>query len=113
MTRQYDGKTLTLGERKYEMPFEIRQLLEAGPLAFVLLSVPGGSDEVRNVYGYRGTEEAWQVESLDEKYPARKNLPFESIRLTEEGLLGNDFYGRRYLIEPETGKILGQLSSAK
>ena len=113
MTRQYDRETLILGDRKFEMPFEIRQLIEADLLTFVLLSVPGSSDEVRNVYGYRGTEEIWQVESLNEKYPGRKNLPFESIRLTEDGLLGSDFYGRRYLIEPETGTIVAQLSSAR
>ena len=113
MIRQHDGNLLTIGGASYEMPFRIRQVIEEGNMTFVLLSVPAGDQETRNVYGFCGTEKIWRVESLEDKYPDRKNLPFEDIRLAGEGLLGRDFYGRQYLIDLMTGTIIGQAPSVK
>ncbi len=113
MIRQHDGNILTIGDASFEMPFGIRQVLEEDNLTFVLLAVPSSAEETRNVYGFRDTEEIWQVGSLDEQYPDRKNLPFEDIRLVGEGLLGRDFYGRQYLIDRMTGTILRQMPSVK
>ncbi len=113
MIRQHDGHTLTIGGVSFEMPCSIRQVIEEEDLTFVLLSVPGSEAETRNVYGFRDTEEIWQVESLNDQYPNRKNLPFEEIRRVGDGLLGRDFYGRQYLIDIMTGKIIRQLPSVK
>ena len=95
------------------MPYSIRQVIEEEDLTFVLLSVPGSDADTRNVYGFRDTEEIWQVESLNDQYPNRKNLPFEDIRLVDDGRLGRDFYGRQYLIDVMTGKIIRQFPSVK
>ena len=113
MTTQHDRNILTIDDRAIEMPYDVRKVIEDDPLAFVLLSIPAVVNETRNIYAFRGAEALWQVEDLNELYPERKNLPFEDIRLTEEGLAGTDFYGRRYLINPQTGKITGQLQSGK
>ena len=113
MIRQCDGNILTIGGVSFEMPFMIRQVIEEGNLTFVLLTIAGSDQEIRNVYGFCDTEEIWQVESLNDKYPDRRNLPFEDIRLVSDGLLGRDFYGRQYLIDPMTGTIIKQASSVK
>ena len=113
MIRQHDGHTLTIGSASFEMPYGIRQVIEEGNLTFVLLAIPNSDMEIRNVYGFCGTEKIWQVESLTDKYPERKNLPFEAIRLVGDGLLGKDFYGRQYLIDLMTGTIIKQIPSVK
>ena len=113
MNRQHDGNILTIGGSSFEMPFGIRQVIEDGNKTFVLLSVPGSDKEIRNVYGFCDEEQIWQVESLTDKYPERKNLPFEAIRLVGDGLLGKDFYGRQYLIDLMTGTIIKQIPSVK
>ena len=113
MNRQLEGNILTIGDASFEMPFNIRKVIEEGSLTFVLLSIPDSEKETRNVYGFCDGKKIWQVESLNDKYPDRKNLPFEDIRQAEGGLLGRDFYGRQYLIDSMTGKIIQQLSSVK
>ena len=113
MIRQHDGNILTISDVSFEMPFTIRQIIEEDNLTFVLLAIPNSVKETRNVYGFCDTEKIWQVESLNNKYPDRKNLPFEDIRLSGDGLLGRDFYGRQYLIDLMTGTIIGQVSSVK
>ena len=113
MNRQHDGNILTIGESSFEMPFGIRQVIEDGNMTFVLLSIPVSDKEIRNVYGFCDEAEIWQVESLNDKYPDRKNLPFEDIRLVGDGLLGRDFYGRRYLIDLMTGAIIRQAPGVK
>ena len=113
MATQHNDRILTIGDQTVEMPYRVRKVIEQEPLMFVLLAVPNDVNDTRNVYGYRGAEEVWQVQGLDEIYPDRKNLPFEDIRLTEEGLAGADFYGRRYLIDPQTGRIVKQLQAGK
>ena len=113
MNRQHDGNILMIGGSSFEMPFRIRQVIEDGNMTFALLSIPGSDKEIRNVYGFSDEEEIWQVESLNDKYPERKNLPFEDIRLVADGLLGRDFYGRRYLIDQMTGAIIRQAPSVK
>ena len=113
MNRQHDGNILTIGESSFEMPFRIRQVIEDSNMTFVLLSIPGSDNEIRNVYGFCDEEEIWQVESLNDKYPDRKNRPFEDISLIGDGLLGRDFYGRRYLIDLMTGAIIRQAPGVK
>ena len=113
MIRQHDGNLLTIDGVCFEMPFGIRQVIGEDNLTFVLLAIPASEQEIRNVYGFRDAEQIWQVDSLNDQYPDRKNLPFEEIRRVEEGLLGRDFYGRQYLIDPMTGSIIRQIQSVK
>jgi len=105
---------LNINGNVFKFEFDIRQVIVHGDLTFVLLSIPGQCQSIRNVYCYKCGEKKWQVEDLNRKFPLRKNLPFEIIQKADDSrLIGTDFYGRRYCIDMENGMITNQISSVK
>lgn len=109
------GKILTVNKwDRTELEDEIEELMDFG-LIQVVLTVPEKDPyRPRNIYGVRGGEIIWQIQPYAEFRPDLAESEFDHCSFT--GIQGyendptifiaNDTYGFRYLIDPETGKII-------
>ena len=65
-------------------------------------------DEINNIYCLdKNANIKWQSEDLNIKYPKYLKLPYVSLRIKDDIVYANDFFGRRFEINAENGKILG------
>ena len=74
----------------------------------VLLSIPFDCNEINNIYCFDTQAElVWQSEDLSILYPKLNNLPYEHMGIKDGAIYATDFYGRKYKINIDTGKIEG------
>ena len=100
---------------KTEFEDEIEELMDFGSIQVVRTIPEKGYTKPRNIYGVRGGEIIWQVQAFAEFRPDLAesrfdHVPFTGIRGDENDptvFIATDFGGFCYLIDPETGKIIG------
>ena len=107
---QYKKNRIEINGNAYEFEFEIRTVIQYKENYIVLLAIPYSSNEINNIYCLDAEAKVnWQSEDIACKYPELKNLlPYEHMRLGEDKIFATDFYGRKYKINTETGKIEGR-----
>lgn len=99
---------LFINSKYVEFGFDIRNIVEYSGCVLVLLSIPFTRNDINNIYCVNEFGEVvWQSEDLNALYPSLKNLPYEQMGIKDGILYASDFYGRSYLIDLETGKIIG------
>ena len=109
MAYHYDKNTLFVNGRAVVFTHEIRMAEICDDLIIVLLAIPYGDDTIDNLYAVdQYGDVVWQSQKLKLLYPTQSIDPYEGFRLTEDGIIAYDFCARRYLISPETGKVLKQ-----
>ena len=99
---------------KTEFEDEIEELMDFGAIHVVRTIPEKGYTKPRNIYGDRGGEIIWQIQAFAEFRPDPAESEFDhgsftGIRSYENDptvFIANDSYGFRYLIDPETGKII-------
>lgn len=103
------GKTfLKIGEKNITFTLNIRDVKQAGQFVVVLLEVPNGDDTLNNIYAYDlNGKLKWQVQPVTEKFSDLVNpLPYENMFCEDNKISASDFYGRKFWIDLETGKLL-------
>ncbi|WP_346353375.1 hypothetical protein [Azotosporobacter soli] len=102
------GSTLVINSRQVKFDFNIRDTIERFDSIIVLLGIPFTADDINNIYCLnKNGEVIWQSENLNALYPELKNLPYEQMGVKDGVLHASDFYGRSYMIDVRTGKIIG------
>ena len=99
---------LSINNKDIKFSHDIRNYLTIDDKVIVLLSIPFNDETLDNIYCYNkyGIIQ-WQVQPIKEAFPDLKTaLCFEFISIVDNELGATDFYGRRFIINPENGKLI-------
>lgn len=104
---QINNNILKLNNKEIKFDHNIRQFKTIGDDVVVLLAIPYNDNTLDNIYCYTANGIIkWQVQSIKEAFPEMKQLfPFEQMSVVDGEISAADFYGRRFFIDPKTGKI--------
>lgn len=104
---QINKNILVLNGKEIKFDHNIRQFRTVGDDVVVLLAIPNNDDTLDNIYCYASYGIIkWQVQPIKEAFPEMKQVyPFEQMSVIDGMIAASDFYGRRFFIDPETGKI--------
>ena len=104
----YKSSYILINGKSYHFKNKIREVIKYKDTYIVLLEIPEGCDEINNIYCLdKNANIKWQSEDLNIKYPKYLKLPYVSLRIKDDIVYANDFFGRRFEINAENGKILG------
>ena len=106
-----DKNLLILNGKTIKFDHNIRQFKTISDNeVFVLLSIPGNDDTLDNIYCYFSNGIIkWQVQPLKDVFPELKQVfPFEQMSIIDGKISATDFYGRRFMINPEDGTIISK-----
>jgi hypothetical protein len=107
-----EGKTIWVNEKQYIFEYEIIDARELYGTVFVVTDPV--KSEIENLYGINPSSgDIWTVQSMNEVYPRVIPTSYVGVGLLDSQVLGIDFMGRRLVIDPQNGKILGQASPVK
>ncbi|WP_294449507.1 hypothetical protein [uncultured Ruminococcus sp.] len=98
---------LYINDELVTFDFNIDTLIIMDTKIIVLLDIPYDSNELDNIYAvdFKG-KIIWRVEKAAKKYPKLRHDPYVGISMLDEKLLARQFYGQRYIIDPDTGKLI-------
>lgn len=104
---QINKNILVLNGKEIKFDHNIRQFKTFGDDVVVLLAIPNNDDSLDNIYCYSSNGIIkWQVQPIKEVFPEMKRVySFEQMSEIDGQISASDFYGRRFMIDPETGKI--------
>ena len=108
---QIEKNILVLNGKRIKFSHNIRQFKTINDDSVaVLLAIPGNDDTLDNIYCYFSNGIIkWQVQPLKEAFPELKNVfPFEQMSIIDGKISATDFYGRKFLINTDDGKILSK-----
>lgn len=103
----YKDNVLIINNSQVKFLHSIRSIKQVGNKILVLLAIPNNDKTINNLYAinYQG-EIIWQSQDLNEIYVNQRVLPYEQIVVNDQEIKATDFYGRRYFININTGKII-------
>ena len=103
----YKGNILIIGEKSRQFAHLIRDVKLCEDKIIVLLEIPFSDDEINNLYAVNEKcEIVWQAEKLEKLYANQVLLPYEQMVIADNIIIVSDFYGRRYYINSNDGKII-------
>lgn len=107
MEIQTHDNILKLNGKEIKFSHNIRQIQTIGTDVVVLLAIPNNDDTLDNIYCYGSYGIIkWQVQPIKEAFPEMKQVfPFEQMSIIDGKISASDFYGRRFFINPDDGKI--------
>jgi subtilase family serine protease len=101
------GNVLLVGNKKVLFNYTIRYVENVNNILIVLLEIPYNDTYLDNVFGVSNTGEIkWRIENVGKSCSVLNQLPFENLNVRGNNVSVSDFYGRRYFLNPITGKIL-------
>lgn len=101
---------LSLNGKEIKFNHNIRQFKTVGDDVIVLLAIPNNDNTLDNIYCYGSYGIIkWQVQPIKEAFPEMKQVfPFEQMSIIDNKISASDFYGRRFIIDIQNGKILSK-----
>ena len=103
---QYDNK-LEINNNKIVFDYDIRYVVETNDILIILLEIPNNVIYLNNVFGVnKGGKVKWRIQNVNDVFNIKNQLPFENLMINETGVYVSDFYGRRFSLNPITGKVL-------
>ena len=103
----YEGNLFKIGEKIKEFAYLIRDAKLCEDKIIVLLEIPFEDDEINNLYALNEKcEIIWRVEDLKDIFKNQVLLPYEQMVIEDKVAIVSDFYGRRYYINCDDGKIM-------
>ncbi|MDR2088478.1 MAG: hypothetical protein LBP73_03880 [Clostridiales Family XIII bacterium] len=108
-----ENNLLHMGDMEIAFENKISQLKQEGNRFFVLLDIPAKEelcyDDYHNIYCYGNDgRKVWQIG----KRPKGDDAVFTMIDMVDSVLYANDFLGRRFKVDKETG-IVGDMNITK
>jgi hypothetical protein len=102
-----EGNELVVSNNKVVFNYPIRYIEEVNNTLIVLLEIPYNETFLDNVFGVSNTGEIkWRIENVGDVFSVKNQLPFENLNIQGNEVFVSDFYGRRYFINPISGKLL-------
>lgn len=97
------GSKIEISGVTHEFEHEVEEVVEVAGIVAVLLSIPTGETDNRNVVGFdvHGSF-LWKIDRL---YSDKEDIPFVYLGVSDDKLIAETWMGLRVTIDPETGKI--------
>lgn len=103
---QYDNE-IVVNNIKIMFDHNIRYVKEVNEILIVLLEIPINVTYLNNVFGINKSGEIkWRIQSVNDVFPIKNQLPFENLMVKGTDVYVSDFYGRRFLLNLKNGEIL-------
>lgn len=109
MTNNFSYKDSILTVNQYNKQFShlIRDVQMIDDKIIVLLAIPPNDNTINNLYALNNKcEILWQAQDLKAVFNEKMLLPYEQIVIDKQEIRASDFYGRRYYVNSENGKII-------
>lgn len=98
---------MTIGSYKRQFTHLIRDAILFDNKIVVLLEIPFNDNTINNIYAVnRKCDILWQSEDISRVYKNQLLLPYEQMVVENGEIRASDFYGRRYYINGDNGKII-------
>ncbi|MFD1739551.1 hypothetical protein ACFSCX_24010 [Bacillus salitolerans] len=110
MSINYDGNQLFIYGKSLSFNDPIRSIKEYKNLVLVLLAVPSGKINNRNVYAINreDTDIYWQIEEPDLIY---EDCPYTNFIENNNQIIIGNWNGITYLIDEKNGKRIGAIQT--
>lgn len=100
---------LQIGTGEIAFPYRIWEAKELFGLLIVVLAIPSDSSDIDNIYAVnQQCEIVWQIQSRDAFEMSYMKVPYSSVSARGDCLMAVEFYGKRYLVDPQNGTIIGR-----
>ena len=106
-----DCNTLSVGNTKITVKYPIKQVESINKKYIVLLKVPRvelGKEELNNIscYDENGTM-CWRIsDKLPSNIASKDQIPYIAIQIMNGKLYATDFWGRKFNVDAENGKLI-------
>lgn len=102
---------LTIGRTKITVQYPIKQIVKLNDKYIVLLKIPRvelGVEELNNVICYdRNGKICWRISNeLPSIIISKDQIPYVAIQVTDGKLYAIDFWGRKFNVDIESGKLM-------
>ncbi len=103
----YEGDTVIIGKKRKRFTYLIRDAKLCKDKVIILLDIPFNDNEINNLFAIdENCEIVWQAEDLRGVFVNQTLLPYEQMVIVDNEVRVSDFYGRRYYINSDNGKII-------
>lgn len=97
------GNTLQIGNQTVEFEYGIDDLVQLNGIIVVLLNIPTGETNNRNVIGLdQNGSIRWRIEELDSE---RADKPYVEIDITNGELVADNWMGVQAIVDIDTGAV--------
>ena len=110
------GRKLSINAHSVHFDAEIEEIIDLNESVIVLILPEKDFAFINNIYSVKDGKITWRIEDTSNYNPNYISRPYSGIRVYEKDrrlIIVNDFMGRRFLIDPQNGKIVGQESSVR
>ena len=103
--------TLTIGCKRITVKYPIKEIEKINGKYIVLLKIPRvklGVDELNNIlcYNEQGII-CWQISNkLPSSIVSKEQIPYIAIQVIDGKLYATDFWGRKFNVDTENGKLI-------
>ena len=106
-----DGNILSIGHTKITLKYPIKQVESISEKYIVLLKIPRvelGAEELNNVLCYDDNGGmCWRIsDELPSIIASKEQIPYVAIQVIDEKLYATDFWGRKFNVDVENGKLI-------
>lgn len=102
-----EGNTVIIGKKEKRFAYLIRDAKLCKDKVIILLDIPFNDNEINNLFAINeNCEIVWQAEDLRGVFTNQTLLPYEQMVIVDNEIRVSDFYGRRYYINNDNGKII-------
>lgn len=106
-----DGNILSINHTEITLKYPIKKIEKVRDKYIVLLKIPHvelGVEELNNVLCYDVTGKmCWQIsDKLPSNIICTEQIPYVAIQVLEEKLYATDFWGRKFNVDVESGKLI-------
>lgn len=106
-----DDNILSINNTEITLKYPIKKIEKARDKYIVLLKIPHvelGSEELNNILCYDETGMmCWQISNeLPSDIVCTEQIPYVAIQVIEEKLYATDFWGRKFNVDIESGRLI-------
>lgn len=106
-----DNNILKIGDVRIIEKYPIKKVEKVGNKYIVLLKIPRvelGIEELNNIVCYNAKgEKCWRISNaLPTGIISKEQIPYVTIQVVEKELYATDFWGRKFKVNVESGKLL-------
>ncbi len=106
-----DDNILSINNTEITLKYSIKKIEKVRDKYIVLLKIPHvelGSEELNNILCYDKTGMmCWQISNeLPSDIACTEQIPYVAIQVIEEKLYATDFWGRKFNVDIESGKLI-------
>lgn len=106
-----EDNILNIGDTKITVKYPIRQVESISGKYVILLKIPRvelGTEELNNILCYdENGKMHWRIsDKLPSNIVSKEQIPYVAIQIMNGKLYATDFWGRKFNVDAETGKLM-------